>query len=159
MSELSPPALHLPPPPPPLAFALLHISLGTSEVLTRYFQVGSLRGFSGVSVGLSVDCVYLSFAEPFCSQTLPKCPRMESSSVLKRPSDSNSALFSVTPRDRLVYASGAVRSTASNNAPYIDRERERETSHTPTHHTYTHLYTRATSTGTLTKLKETQNSE
>lgn len=59
---------------------------------------------------------------------------MESSSVLKRPSDSDSALFSVTPRDRLVYASGTVRSTASNNPPYIDRERD-------TSHTYTSGHT------------------
>lgn len=44
--------------------------------------------------------------------------------MLKRPSDSSSALSSVTPRDRLVYASGSVRSTASNNAPYKDRVRQ-----------------------------------
>lgn len=79
---------------------------------------------------------------PFCSQTLPKCPQTESSSVLKRPSDSNSALFSVTPRDRLVYASGTVRSTASNNAPYIDRVRQREL-HSRTHNIYRHTYTTA----------------
>lgn len=115
---------HIPPPCFSSPLTLLHISLGTSKVLARYFQVGSLRGFSDVSVGVLENCVYLSFAEPLCSQTLPKCPRTESSSVLKRPSDSNSALFSVTPRDRLVYASGTVRSTASNNAPYIDRVRQ-----------------------------------
>ena len=46
--------------------------------------------------------------------------------MLKRPSDSNSAPFSVMPRDRLVYASGTVRSTASNNAPYKDGVRQRE---------------------------------
>lgn len=103
---------------------LLHVSLGTSKVLARYFQVGSLQGFGGVSVGVLQDCVYRCFAEPFCSQTLSKCPWTESSSVLKRPSDSSSALSSVTPRDRLVYASGSVRSTASNNAPYKDRVRQ-----------------------------------
>lgn len=108
---------------------LLHVSLGTSKVLARYFQVGSLQGFGGVSVGVLQNCVYRCFAKPFCSQTLSKCPWTESSSVLKRPSDSSSALSSVTPRDRLVYASGSVRSTASNNAPYKDRVRqgERET--------------------------------
>lgn len=132
--------LSFPPSSPPLA--LLHSSLGTSKVLVRYFQVGSLRGFSGVSEGVFENCVYLSFAEPFCSQTLPKCPRTESSSVLKRPSDSNSALFSVTPRDHLVYASGTVRSTASNNAPYIDRVRQRERdTHTDTPHAYTSGHT------------------
>lgn len=59
--------------------------------------------------------------------------------MLKRPSDSNSALFSVTPRDRLVYPSGTVRSTASNNAPYIDgvRQEERE-SDIQTYNTHTH---------------------
>lgn len=57
---MSPP---LPPLSPPLA--LLHISLGTSKVLVCYFQVGSLWGFSGVSVGALENCVYLSFAEPF----------------------------------------------------------------------------------------------
>lgn len=88
-------------------------------------------------MGVLANCVYLSFAKPFCSQTLPKCLRMESSSVLKRPSDSDSAFLSVTPCDRLVYASGTVRSTASNNAPYIDRERE-------THRTHTHPDTQAT---------------
>lgn len=116
----------VPPPSFPL-LALLHISLGTSKVLAWYFQVGSLQGFRGVSLGILENCVYLCFAEPLCSQTLLKCPLTESSSVLKRPSDSNSALFSVTPRDRLVYASGTVRSTASNNAPYIDRVRQSET--------------------------------
>lgn len=85
-----------------------------------------------------MNCVYHSFAETFCSQMLLKRPRLESSSVLKRPSDSNSALFSVTPRDRLVYASGTVRSTASNNAPYIDRKRERHI------RTQTHPDTQAT---------------
>lgn len=82
---------------------------------------------------------------PFCSQTLPKCPRTESSSVLKRPSDSNSALFSVTPRDRLVYASGTVRSTASNNAPYIDREREG--------HSHTHIHIRTDTQATWTHMQ------
>lgn len=121
-------------PPPPPSLALLHISLGTSKVLALHFQVGSLWGFSGVSVGGLENCVYLSFAEAFCSLTLLKCPHMESSSVLKRPSDSNSALFSVTLRDRLVYASGTVRSAASSNAPYVDRERETHTSgHTCRH--------------------------
>lgn len=119
---------------------LLHVSLGTSKVLARYFQVGSLQGFGGVSVGVLQNCVYRCFAKPFCSQTLPKCPWTESSSVLKRPSDSSSALSSVTPRDRLVYASGSVRSTASNNAPYIDRVRQRgreRDTHTHTLHTPT----------------------
>lgn len=90
---------------------------------------------------------------------LPKCPRTESSSVLKRPSDSDSALFSVTPRDHLVYASGSVRSTASNNAPYIDRERETHT-HTNTHtsHIYTSGHTSYIDAQEL-KLKETRNSE
>lgn len=120
---------------PPLT--RLHISLGTSKVLVRYFQVRSLQGFSGVSVGVLENCVYRSFAKPFCSQTLRKCPRMESSSVLKRPSDSNSALFSVTPRDHLVYASGSVRSTASNNAPYIDGRVWQSEKHT---HTSSHAY-------------------
>lgn len=62
----------------------------------------------------------------FAVKRPPKCLRMESSSVLKRPSDSNSALVSVTPRDHLVYASGSVRSTASNNAPYMDRVRRKQ---------------------------------
>lgn len=115
---------------------LLHVSLGTSKVLAWYFQVGSLQGFS-VSVGVSQNCVYRFFAKPFCSQTLLKCPWTESSSVLKRPSDSNSALSSVTPRDRLVYASGSVRSTASNNAPYIDRERHTHRTHTHPNTSYT----------------------
>lgn len=111
-------------------------------------------------MGVLENCVYLSFAEPLCSQTLPKCPRTESSSVLKRPSDSNSALFSVTPRDRLVYASGTVRSTASNNAPYIDRVRQKERERE--RHAHTHPDTQRhgrTCTGILTKLKETRNSE
>lgn len=64
---------------------------------------------------------------------------MESSSVLKRPSDSNSALFSVTPRDRLVCASGPIRSTAPTNAAYIDREEGR-------HGTQTHPDSQATRT-------------
>lgn len=51
--------------------------------------------------------------------------------MLKRPSDSNSALFSVTRRDRLVYASGTVRSTAPSNAAYTARVTE--TAHTHTH--------------------------
>lgn len=134
---------------------LLHVSLGTSKVFARYFQVGSLQGFGGVSVGVLQNCVYRCFAKPFCSQTLSKCPWTESSSVLKRPSDSSSALSSVTPRDRLVYASGSVRSTASNNAPYKDRVRqsvrERET--------HTHELYRRTCTGTLAELEETRNSE
>lgn len=68
-----------------------------------------------------MNCVYLSFAVFFLQSNAPEMsPRMVSSSVLKRPSDSNSVLFSVTPRDRLVYASGTVRSSASNNAPYIE---------------------------------------
>lgn len=71
-------------------------------------------------------------------------PRMESSSVLKRPSDSNSALFSVTPRDRLVYASGTVRSSASNNAPYI--EWKSAGGREGTHRTHTYPDTRATRT-------------
>lgn len=45
------------------SLALLHISLGTSKVLVQYFQVGSLQGFSGASVGVLENCVYLSFAE------------------------------------------------------------------------------------------------
>ena len=85
---------------------------------------------------------------PFCSQTLPKCPRTESSSVLKRPSDSDSALFSVTPRDRLVYASGTVRSTASNNAPYIDRVRQRERER----HSHTHIHIRTDTQATWTHM-------
>lgn len=48
--------------------------------------------------------------------------------MLKRPSDSNSALFSVMRRDRLVYASGTVRSTAPSNAAYTARVTE--TAHT-----------------------------
>lgn len=122
---------------------LAHL-FGPSKVLAWYFLVGSLWGFSGVSVGVLENCIHLFFfffAELFFSQTLLKCPQTESSSVLKRPSDSNSALFSVTPRDRLVYASGTVRSTASNNAPYMDRVRQwrgrryRNMAHThiPTH--------------------------
>ncbi|TKS85792.1 Serine-rich coiled-coil domain-containing protein 2 [Collichthys lucidus] len=99
---------------------LAHL-FGPSKVLAWYFLVGSLWGFSGVSVGVLENSIFFFFAELFFSQTLLKCPQTESSSVLKRPSDSNSALFSVTPRDRLVYASGTVRSTASNNAPYMDR--------------------------------------
>lgn len=67
--------------------------------------------------------------------------------MLKRPSDSNSALFSVTPRDRFVYASGTVRSTEYNNAPYIDgvRREERE-SDTQTYNTHTHPDTKDTLT-------------
>lgn len=66
-------------------------------------------------------CVYLSCVEPFFR-------RSEGSSVLKRPSDSNSAPFSVTRRDRLVYASGTVRSTAPSNA--ASTARVTETAHT-----------------------------
>lgn len=43
---------------------LLHVSLETSKVLGQYFQVGSLRGFSGVSVGVF-------FAELCLSPLLP----------------------------------------------------------------------------------------
>lgn len=50
--------------------------------------------------------------------------------MLKRPSDSNSALFSVTRRDRLVYASGTVRSTAPSNAAYTARVTETAHTHT-----------------------------
>lgn len=73
--------------------------------------------------------------------------------MLKRPSDSSSALSSVTPRDRLVYASGSVRSTASNNAPYKDRVRQRGRER------HTHELYRRTCTGTLAELEETRNSE
>lgn len=121
----------------PCFSALLHISLGTSKVSGRYFQPLGLSWCF-----LLLRSVFISpFVEPFCSQTLPTCPRPESSSVLKRPSDSNSALSSVTPRDRLVDASGAVRSTASNNAPYMDGVRRRE-SDTRKHHMHTHPDTR-----------------
>lgn len=62
-------------------------------------------------------CLSLFCLRPFCSQSLSKCPRPESISVLKRPSDSGAALFSVTPRDRSpVRLWRCVRSTASNNA-------------------------------------------
>lgn len=141
-------------PPPPLP--RLPISLGTSKVLARYFQVGSLGGFSGVSVGLFGRIVFISpfSLSSFRSQTLPKCPRTGRSSVLKRPSDSNSALSSVTPRDRSVYAPGTVRSTASNNAPYTEREREREGG-THTSHT-SHLDAHAQELGLKTQKKDTK---
>lgn len=78
-------------------------------------------GFSGVSVGVFGDLCLSLLCWAFFR-------RLESSSVLKRPSDSNSALFSVTRRDRLVYASGTVRSTAPSNAAYTARVTE--TAHT-----------------------------
>lgn len=100
--------------------ALLHISVGTSKVLVWYFQVGACRALVVFRREFGRTVFISLLLRPFCSQSLSKCPRPESISVLKRPCDSGAALFSVTPCDRSLYASGTVRSTASNNAPYID---------------------------------------
>lgn len=49
---------------------LLHVSLGTSKVLARYFQVGSLQGFGGVSVGVLQNCLSLLCEALLQSNTL-----------------------------------------------------------------------------------------
>lgn len=136
-------------------FSPLRTSLWIDQ---RYQRCVFRQGASGASVvSLRVfleNCVYHPFAESFCSQPLLQCPRMESSSVLKRSSDSDSALFSVTPRDRSVYASGGVRSTASNNAPCADKVRETHIHTHPTRVCAVSKMQKFTCTGSCTKLKD-----
>lgn len=101
-------------------------------VSAQVFRLGAPPGvFGGVSVGVSGDLCLSLLCWDFSHSN---APQMESSSVLKRPSDSSSALFSVTPRDRSVYASGTVRSAA----PRTD-----EAAHTSPHPRHGQLACRA----------------